>query len=78
MKKQILIATLAISTLAAWAQGEKKDAPVQKVTVFMNGAQVQRSTSMNLTAGEQTITFTGLSPYTDTKSMQVKARGLFE
>ncbi len=75
MKKQILIATLAISTLAAWAQGEKKDAPVQKVTVFMNGAQVQRSTSMNLTAGEQTITFTGLSPYTDTKSMQVKARG---
>ena len=75
MKKQFLIAALAIVSTALWAQGEKKDAPVQKVTVFMNGAQVERSTSMNLATGEQTITFTGLSPYTDTKSMQVKARG---
>lgn len=75
MKKQILIAALGIATITAWAQGEKKEAPVQRVTVFMNGAQVERSTSTNLTAGEQTITFTGLSPYTDTKSLQVKARG---
>lgn len=75
MKKQILIAALGIATITAWAQGEKKEAPVKRVTVFMNGAQVERSTSTNLTAGEQTITFTGLSPYTDTKSLQVKARG---
>lgn len=75
MKKQIIIAALTITATTAWAQGEKKEAPVQRVTVFMNGAQVERSTSTNLTAGEQTITFTGLSPYTDTKSLQVKARG---
>ena len=75
MKRQILIAALGIATITAWAQGEKKEAPVKRVTVFMNGAQVERSTSTNLTAGEQTITFTGLSPYTDTKSLQVKARG---
>lgn len=75
MKHQVLIAVLALATTTAWAQGEKANAPVKRVTVFMDGAQVERSTSMNLAAGEQTITFAGLSPYIDVKSMQVKARG---
>ena len=43
--------------------------------MFTNGAQVERSYSANLLAGEQVITFTGLSPFTDVKSMQIKARG---
>ncbi len=63
--------------MAAW-QGhatDKHEAPIQHVTVFANGAQVERTLSVNLTAGEQTITFTGLSPYTDTKSLQMRARG---
>lgn len=54
---------------------DKHEAPIKHVTVFTNGAQVERSQSLNLTAGEQVITFTGLSPYTDTKSMQLRARG---
>ena len=54
---------------------DKHDAPIKHVTVFANGAQVERSQSLNLTAGEQVITFTGLSPYTDTKSLQMRARG---
>ncbi len=54
---------------------DKHEAPIKHVTVFTNGAQVERTQSLNLTAGEQVITFTGLSPYTDTKSMQMRARG---
>ncbi|MCR4602249.1 MAG: mucoidy inhibitor MuiA family protein [Prevotella sp.] len=54
---------------------EKYNAHIKHVTVFTNGAQVERSQSLNLTAGEQIITFTGLSPYTDTKSLQMRARG---
>ena len=50
-------------------------ADIKHVTVFTNGAQVERSHTLNLTAGEHLITFTGLSPYTDVKSMQIKARG---
>ncbi len=54
---------------------EKHEPPIKHVTVFTNGAQVERSMSLNLTAGEQVITFTGISPYADTKSLQLKARG---
>jgi len=54
---------------------QRLTADIKHVTVFTNGAQVERSHSMNLTAGEHVITFTGLSPYTDVKSMQIKARG---
>ena len=54
---------------------DKHEAPIKHVTVFVNGAQVERSQSLNLTAGQQVITFTGLSPYTDVKSLQMRARG---
>ena len=54
---------------------QKVTATLKHVTVFTNGAQVERTHSANLLAGEQVITFTGLSPYTDVKSMQIKARG---
>ena len=54
---------------------QKVTATLKHVTVFTNGAQVERAHSTNLLAGEQVITFTGLSPYTDVKSMQIKARG---
>ncbi len=50
-------------------------ASVNKVTVFTNGAQVERSKSVVLVSGEQVVTFTGFSPYMDKKSLQVKAKG---
>jgi hypothetical protein len=54
---------------------QRLTADIKHVTVFTTGAQVERSHAMNLTAGEHVITFTGLSPYIDVKSMQIKARG---
>ena len=54
---------------------DKQTASVNKVTVFTNGAQVERSKSVVLVPGEQVVTFTGFSPYMDKKSLQVKAKG---
>lgn len=83
MKAKIMMMVVALMMVTA-ANGEKTmvstnrqkvTATLKHVTVFTNGAQVERAHSANLLAGEQVITFTGLSPYTDVKSMQIKARG---
>lgn len=76
MKAEIMMMTAALMLVMAANGDNKKVTPsIKHVTVFTNGAQVERSLSVNLLAGEQVITFTGLSPYTDVKSMQIKARG---
>ena len=76
MKAKIMMMTTALMLVMAANGDNKKVTPsIKHVTVFTNGAQVERSLSVNLLAGEQMITFTGLSPYTDVKSMQIKARG---
>ena len=68
--------TLVCLMMAGLAMAaEKQTASIERVTVFANGAQVVRSKSVQLVAGEQVITFTGMSPYMDRKSMQLKARG---
>ena len=68
--------TLACLTMAVLAMAaEKQTATIERVTVFTNGAQVVRTKSVQVVAGEQVVTFTGMSPYMDRKSMQLKARG---
>jgi hypothetical protein len=76
MKAKIWMMAAALMMVTA-ANGETKKvtATLKHVTVYTNGAQVERMHSLDLTAGEHVITFTGLSPYTDVKSMQIKARG---
>lgn len=48
---------------------------VKNITLFMNGAQVERSGRTAVPAGETKVSFPHLSPYIDAKSVQVKARG---
>ena len=73
--KLITLAMAMIFATIAKAENKKVTPELKHVTVFTNGAQVERTHSMNLLAGEQIVTFTGLSPYTDVKSMQIKAHG---
>ena len=73
--KLITLAMALIFATIAKAENKKVTPELKHVTVFTNGAQVERTHSMNLLAGEQIVTFTGLSPYTDVKSMQIKAHG---
>ena len=71
----ILLAFLAMMTTDARAEQEKQTAKLESVTIFTDGAQVKRTKTVALKAGEQTVTFTGFSPYMDTKSLQVRANG---
>ena len=73
--KLITMAMALLLVVMAKAENKKVTPELKHVTVFTNGAQVERTHSMNLLAGEQIVTFTGLSPYTDVKSMQIKAHG---
>ena len=76
MKSKLMLMAMALMlVLVAKAENKKVTPELKHVTVFTNGAQVERTHSMNLMAGEQIVTFTGLSPYTDVKSMQIKAHG---
>ena len=74
MKRIMMIATCLMTAVMAIAV-DKQTTSINKITVFTNGAQVERSKSVNLISGEQVVTFTGFSPYMDKKSMQVKAKG---
>ena len=75
------IAWLLLSICAAAAapvSGQTKvKISVEKVTLFIDGAQVTRTRQVDLPAGNSTVVFTGLSPYLDDKSMQVSAKGPF-
>src|SRR5882672_12734041 len=73
-----------IAFLAAclcWLQGlsQKDNQPVtskiEKVTVFLQGAQVERTAKQNLPAGKYNIIFSGISPKIDKQSIQLKAEG---
>lgn len=74
IKRKMMIAFCLMAAVMTKAV-DKQTASVNKVTVFTNGAQVERSKSVVLAPGEQVVTFTGFSPYMDKKSLQVKAKG---
>jgi hypothetical protein len=57
--------------------GQKISSKVQKVTVFLNGAQVTRTALVNISAGTSTLVFSNLSPGIDVQSLQVNAGGEF-
>ena len=62
----------------SYAEKEKKvKSKVKSVTVYLQGAQVQRKGSFKLQSGVTKIIFEGMSKTLDKKSIQVKGRGDF-
>lgn len=79
MGKKLLVLLLglcAASAVPVWGQNKVKSA-AEKVTLFIDGAQVTRSRQVNIPAGNSVLVFTGLSSYLDDRSLQVAARGNF-
>jgi Domain of unknown function (DUF4139)/N-terminal domain of unknown function (DUF4140) len=75
MRQIVLFAGLLLC-LQLPAQTKKNiDSKIEKVTVFLEGAQVQRSAKTNLTPGKFELVFTNISPSIDKQSIQVKADG---
>lgn len=70
----ILLATITLCAYPLSAQQQVKSV-AERVTLFINGAQVTRTQTVTVPAGESTLTFTGLSPYMDAKSIQIRAKG---
>lgn len=75
MRKLFLFAAL-ICAISVQAQIDVKTNP-ESVIVFIDGAQVTRTQTINIPQGNSTLRFLGLSPYMDAKSMQIKGNGNF-
>ena len=67
---------LAILSLKAQTEKEIK-AEIKHVTVFPDRAQIEHETSVTLLPGKSILKLSGLSPYIDVQSIQVKGYGEF-
>lgn len=76
-KLSIVAALFFIATATKADEGQKVASKVQKVTVFLNGAQVSRTALVNIAAGTSDLVFEGISPNINTQSIQVRAGGEF-
>lgn len=54
------------------AQSSNDPYPIKQVTVYKSGAEIERLALLNLKAGENSLSFTGLSAQLDPKSVQIK------
>lgn len=77
-KKLSTAAVLLFMAMASKAdEGQKIASKVQKVTVFLNGAQVTRTALVSVSPGTSTLVFGNMSPGMDVQSLQVSAGGEF-
>ncbi len=76
--RQLLFSLMILFSFLS-TKAQKEAIPIQskieKVTVFLKGAQVERIAKQNLFAGKYNIIFDGISPKIDKKSIQLKAEG---
>lgn len=78
MKQIIAIIVLSLAGISVHAQNETKievTAPVQSAIVYLYGAEVTQTKTVNLNAGRNRIIFTGLSSKLNSKSIQVTTTG---
>lgn len=70
---------LSITCFYVNAQTKKQavQSKIDKVTVFMKGAQVMRSATTSIPAGTTTLVFPQISPELEEKSIQVQGQGAF-
>lgn len=74
--RQLIMPLACLFFLQANAQTKKNvESKIDKVTVFLDGAQTQRSAKVNLTPGKYELVFSAISPSIDAQSIQVKAEG---
>jgi len=65
-------------TVRLFAQKEiNAQSKIEKVTVFLNNAQIERTSTVNLPAGNSEILISGISQYVDVNSLRVSGKGSF-
>jgi uncharacterized protein (TIGR02231 family) len=72
------MAALILGAATAKAEENPKiNSKVEKVTVFLNGAQVNRSATVSIKPGNTTLVFGNISKFMQPQSIQVQATGDF-
>ncbi len=77
MRLTILFLLLSSASFSQTPLKKAVKADIKEVTVFLEGAQIRRSGSVNVVKGKTSLVIKKLSPYVDEKSVQVKAIGNF-
>jgi len=74
-----LLVFLSTISIANYAQERSvsSDSKIEKVIVFLKGAQIERSASVSVPGGTSSIVFHDLSPEIEEQSIQVKGLGNF-
>ena len=76
--KKIIIALIGIGMFSFSGHAEKEavvKSTIKKVTVYTQGAQIQRRASYSVSKGITTLVIEGVSPNIDPNSLQVQASG---
>lgn len=77
MKNFLLFLCLIPSIIFATIPDLPINSKIESATVFLSGAQVNRTAVVSLPSGESLIRIVGLTPNLDAKSIQVKGEGDF-
>ena len=79
LKISTIFCLFMLSMPGLHAQGKQivTDSKIERVIVFMQGAQLERTGRTTIPAGTSTIVFKGLSPEIEEQSIQVKGEGNF-
>ena len=75
MKKLFLIFLLAGCSIGTFANEIEGKSTIEKVKVFLTGAQISRTVQVNLKEGRNRVVFKELSAKMDEKSIQVRFEG---
>jgi hypothetical protein len=78
LNKLLMAVCCSLIAMASKAdEGQKINSKVQKVVVFLSGAQVRRTAAVSIKQGTSTLVFNNLSPDIDAQSIQVHSNGAF-
>jgi len=77
MKKLLIVAAVIIALPALATSDKPVKSTIKKVTVFTQGAQVFRSSSVTLSPGTTNLVFSGVSPQINPSSIQAGGKGDF-
>jgi len=77
MKRIFIFIVLCFFYYNSFSQKENQrlNSKIEKVTVFLQGAQIERIAKQNLATGHYNIIFGNISPKIDKQSIQLKAEG---
>lgn len=75
MKKIILFCVIANLSFGQTVKEQVAESKIEKVTVFLSGAQVNRTAKISLSAGKTELRFKHITPNLDVNSIQVKSEG---